>query len=78
MMGRPMEIKSSRHGKRQMKWREIDELEVKSAIETPDTLLDSVKGRKNAFKDVGGRFLKVTYKTESEEIVVITAMVKGE
>jgi hypothetical protein len=36
-----------------MKWRKISENEVKAAINEPDSLADTVKGRKNAFKIVG-------------------------
>jgi len=39
---------------------------------------DTIKGRKNAFKTIEGRYLKITYKAEDGELTVITAMVKGE
>jgi hypothetical protein len=61
-----------------MKWRKISENEVRSAISEPDILADTVKGRKNAFKIVKGRSLKVTYKSEGKTLTVITALVKGE
>lgn len=61
-----------------MKWRKIREDEVRSVVGTPDSVLDSVKGRKNAFKSVGGRLIKATYRMDGEDAVVITAMVKGE
>ena len=61
-----------------MKWRKISEDEVRSAIDEPAGLMDTIKGRKNAFKVVGGRSLKVTYKPEGEHLIVVTAMVKGE
>jgi len=73
-----MKISFSRHARRQMKWRKISENEVRSAINEPDSLADTVKGRKNAFKIVEGRFLKVTYKPEGKTLTVITALVKGE
>jgi hypothetical protein len=73
-----MEIKLSRHARRQMKWRKIVAEEVSAVISDPDKVEDSKKGRKNAFKIVHGRLLKVTYKQEGETAVVITAMVKGE
>jgi len=73
-----MKISFSRHARRQMKWRQISENEVKSAINEPDSLADTVKGRKNAFKIVGGRSLKITYKPEGRTLTVITALVKGE
>ena len=61
-----------------MKWRKISENEVRSAINQPDSLADTVKGRENAFKIVEGRSLKVTYKSEGKTQTVITALVKGE
>lgn len=73
-----MKIIFSRHAKRQMKWRKITEKEVKSAIDNPDMSVDTIKGRKNAFKTIEGRYLKITYKAEDGELTVITAMVKGE
>lgn len=73
-----MKIKFSRHARRQMKWRKIDEEQVKEAINKPDKLEDTIKGRRNAFKTMEGRLLKVTYKAENDEILVITTIVKGE
>jgi hypothetical protein len=73
-----MKIFFSRHARRQMKWRKISEDEARSAITEPDSLMDTVKGRKNAFKIIDGRSLKVTYKPEGETLTVVTAMVKGE
>ena len=73
-----MKIKFSRHAGRQMKWRRIDEEQVKEAINKPDKLEDTIKGRRNAFKIMEGRLLKVTYKAENDEILVITTIVKGE
>lgn len=73
-----MKIIFSRHAKRQMKWRKITEKEVKSAVGDPDMLEDTIKGRKNASKIIGGRHLKITYKPEDGILTVITAMVKGE
>jgi hypothetical protein len=52
--------------------------EVKSAIGDPDILVDTVKGRKNAFKIIRGRHLKITYKPEDGILTIITALVKGE
>jgi ABC-type uncharacterized transport system substrate-binding protein len=72
-----MDIIFSRHAKRQMKWRKITEIEVKSVIDAPDSLMDSVKDRKNAFKMIGDRNLKITYQPENGSLTIITAMVKG-
>lgn len=73
-----MKVFFSRHARRQMKWRKITENEVRSAINEPDTLADTVKGRRNAFKIVDGRLIKVTYKPEDDSLTIITAMVIGE
>jgi len=73
-----MRISFSRHARRHMKWRKISENEVKSAINEPDSLVDAVKGRKNAYQIVGGRSLKITHKSEGRTLTVITALVKGE
>ena len=73
-----MSIKISRHAQRQMKWRKITEDEVKSTIGNPDKEQDSIKGRKNAFKAMAGRLVKVTYCREDGDIINVTAMIKGE
>lgn len=61
-----------------MKWRRVSESEVQEAIHNADKLEDTVKGRKNAFKMVEGRQLKVTYLSDTEELILITTIVKGE
>ncbi|MGA2468544.1 MAG: hypothetical protein ABSH06_29910 [Thermodesulfobacteriota bacterium] len=48
------------------------------ASRNPDKTEDTVKGRKNAFKMVGGRLLKITYRLGIEELTVITTIGKGE
>jgi len=73
-----MKIIISRHAQRQMKWRNIAEAEVKSTIADPEMLQDAIKERKNAFKTLGGRLVKVTYCREGDDIVVVTAVIKGE
>jgi hypothetical protein len=60
-----------------MKWRKISEVEVASTIADPDMQLDSIKGRKNAFKTLGDRLVKVMYFREDDDIVIITAVIKG-
>jgi hypothetical protein len=72
-----MKIKLSRHARRQMKWREIAEEEIKMAIKNPDRWENTTRDRKNAFKIIKDRSLKVTYKPEDGDVIVITAMVKG-
>lgn len=67
----------SRHAKRQMKWRMITEDDVKLAINSPDRIEDTIRGRKNVYKMLEDRTLKITYTQEDQDLVVITAMVKG-
>jgi len=50
---------------------------VKSVIDYPDTVVNTIKDRKNAFKIIDARNLKITYKQEDESLTIITAMVKG-
>lgn len=71
-----LNIVFSRHARRQMRWREISEEEVKLALSAYDEMEDSVKGRKNVFKLIGKRYIKVIFKEEDGKYVVITALVK--
>lgn len=72
-----MEVYFSRHACRQMRWRDISEDEVSLTIQHPDKTEDSTKGRKNAFKCIGTRLLKVTYIVEGHRIVIVTAIDKN-
>ena len=69
-----MEIIFSRHAKRQMRWREITEEEVKLTLSEYDKIEDSVKGRRSAFKKINTRLIKVTFRKEDNKITVITAL----
>ena len=72
-----MSIKFSRHAKKQMIWRLITEQEVKLAINNTDRLESSIHERTNAYKTLEDRKLKITYKQEGDDIIVITALIKG-
>lgn len=65
-------IKFDRHARRRMKEREITEEEAEITIKEPEFTEPSVKGRTNAFKFIGVRFLRVTFKEEPDHILVIT------
>ncbi len=71
-------IKFDRHAKRRMKWRRISEEEVEMTIMQPDYTEDTVKNRKNSYKKINERLIKVTYIQIEEEIVVITVIDKSE
>jgi hypothetical protein len=60
-----------------MKWRKISEEEIKSAILNPETVDDSIKGRKNAFKHIGHKWLKVTFVKEKDKITIVTVIDKN-
>ena len=44
---------------------------------TPIIIEEKTKGRSSAFKLIGKRYLKVSYKKVSEEILVISVVDKG-
>jgi hypothetical protein len=59
-----------------MKWRKISEAEVMMTLENPERIEDTIQGRKNAYRRIEGRLLRVTYKIYPQEILVISAVVK--
>jgi len=66
----------SRHARRQMKWRQVSEVDVVSVLEAPDRVEQSRDERINAYKLVGDRLLKAMYVEEKGNIVVITVIEK--
>jgi len=69
-------ITYDRHAKRRMKDRHVTEDEVKHAIENADSLEQSIKGRMNAFKFSNGRYLRVTFREEYDNILVIAVTIR--
>lgn len=61
-----------------MKWRKICEREVEAVLAKPDTVEQTERGRTNAFKQVGARYLKVTYKEHPHELLIISAVDKSD
>jgi hypothetical protein len=61
-----------------MKWRKISEKEVELTLGAPDKIEPTVKDRKNAYKRIGKRYLKVTYKELQDTRVVITIVDKAD
>ena len=59
-----------------MRWRRIDEAVVLQALAEPDREETAVGGRVNRWKRVSDGLLRVTCRIESDEIVVISAVVK--
>jgi Domain of unknown function (DUF4258) len=59
-----------------MKWRRISETEVLAVLNHPDRVEESIDNRRNAYKSLDSRILKVTYAVEQEDVVVITVIEK--
>ena len=72
------EIKYDRHARRRMKWRMISQAEVELTLAEPDKTETAVEGRKNAFKVIGNRHIKVTYRELKDEILIISAVDKSD
>lgn len=70
-------IRFDRHARRRMKWRKISEDEVNSVLNGPDKTEQSIKGRTNVYKTLGSRYIKVTYKEFSDEILIISVVDKS-
>ena len=59
-----------------MKWRRVSEVAVLSVLNAPDRVEESIDGRRNAYKVMDDRLLKVTYVDEAGDLVVITVIEK--
>ena len=71
-----MPIYFSRHARRQMKWRKVSATEAIAVLELPDREEKSTGNKINAYKLVDNRTLKVTYKRDGSDIVVVTVIVR--
>jgi hypothetical protein len=69
-------IKYMRHARNRMRWHRITEVEVESALQNPEFLEPSVEQRLNAWIKTSDKFLRVTYKDETDRFLVITAVKK--
>lgn len=47
-------------------------------LSRPDSVEDSLKGRTNAYRAIGKRYLKVTYKELSDGMLIISVVDKGQ
>lgn len=70
--------KYERHARRRMKWRNISESEVEKTLMEPDKIESTKEGRKNVFKMVGNKYIKVTYREYQNEILIISVMDKSD
>jgi hypothetical protein len=69
-------VRYDRHAKRRMKESEITEEEAEMTIKESEYIEPSVKGRKNAYKFINDRFLRVTYKEGKDLILIVTVTVR--
>jgi hypothetical protein len=67
----------SRHAKRRMKWRKLNEEEIKKVVLSPDRSEPSVHGRTNVYKKIGAKLLKVTYIKKNDKFFVVSAVDKN-
>ena len=68
----------TRHARRRMKWRKISEQEVEQTLKKPDKINSLPDGRQNAFKTIGQRYIKVSYRDLETEKVVISVVDKND
>jgi hypothetical protein len=59
-----------------MKWRNVSATETIAVLEQPDREEKSTSNRINAYRLLNDRFLKVTYKREGSDVVVVTVIEK--
>jgi len=65
-------VRYTRHARRTVRFWSIDPEEVMATLQNPDRIIPIEKGRLNAIKQFGERFIRVTYIEESDHILVIT------
>lgn len=70
------DIKYTRHAKNRMRCHQITNTEIESAVNNPDFMEVISEGRVNAWMKVSEKYIRVTYKKESDKIYVITAVKK--
>ena len=61
-----------------MKWRRISEEEVRFVMENPEKMEETLHGRRNEYRHLGNRYLKVTLKEFENEILIISAVDKND
>lgn len=69
-------IKFTRHAKNRIRLHKITEFEIETTINKPDFVEPSSGGKLNAWKKTSEKYLRVTYKEEPANNLVITAVKK--
>jgi len=62
----------TQHSLLKLKQRKISKILVIKTLKNPDNVLKSYSNRKIAYKKFNRRFLKVIFKTEKQNFIVIT------
>lgn len=73
-----MKVILDRHARRRMRWRRITSEEVLLTLKAPDTIEKSYHEKWNAFKTIGKRYIRVTYKKERGNLLVISVVDKND
>ena len=71
-------ITYGRHARRRMNWRNISPDEIESVIRNPERVEPTERGRKNLFKRIGVRYIRVTVLESATHVQVITAVDKAD
>lgn len=61
-----------------MKWRKISEEDVLFILERPEKTEETSYNRRNSYRTMGKRYLKVTLKESEAEILIISAVDKND
>ena len=69
-------IRFTRHAKNRMRGQGISQKDVEICLEAPEKVELVSLGKMNAWRKLGGKFLRVTYREEDDSILVITAVLK--
>ncbi len=69
-------INYCRHARKRMKDRNVSEEEISSVVNRADYIEFDAKDRKNAYKYIGNRFIRVTFKEENDNILIITVTIR--
>lgn len=65
-------IRYTRHARRVTRFWGIQHEDILATLREPDRVFPTEKSRQNAVKQLGGRFLRVTYTEAEDHILVIT------
>lgn len=65
-----------RHARRRMKWRKISEEEVVRTLNNPDKIEALEENKYHAYKLMGPKNIRVTYRLSVDEVVVLTVVDK--